>query len=108
MPDSVKGGALPSETRVPKFPKDVYRPILTVLEHHGISAAARALIRYYPILDQRAAVLVFHRAFVPMLGEFKAEISARIERENVKTELKSAKARAGRLRYLQSAQEVRA
>jgi len=90
--------------RVPKFPKDVYRPVLTVLQHHGIPAAARALRRWYPILDQIGAVDVIHRAFVPMIAEFRAGVDAQIERENEKTRRKSEKARLGRLRYLQTTQ----
>ena len=92
----------PQSLRVPQFSMDVVRPVLTVLEHHGIPAAARALRRFYPILDQRGAVDVVVRSFVPMLPEFKSQTDAQIERENAKTRLKSEKSRAGRRRYLES------
>ncbi|MEI8396991.1 MAG: hypothetical protein WCF85_19875 [Rhodospirillaceae bacterium] len=101
MANSENARTVSAETRVPKFPKDVYRPVLTVLQHHDIPAAARALRRFYPILDQLGAVDVIRRAFVPMMPEFKAQIDAQIVRENEKTALKSEKNRVGQLRYLQ-------
>jgi len=94
----------PQSLRIPHFPMDTTRAVLSVLMHHGIPAAARALRRYYPVLDQLGAVDVVIRSFVPMVAEFKAQIDAQITRENEKTERKSEKSRAGRLRYLQTTQ----